>query len=135
MILLAVLFVFAAVSMYVKRFKPVLASVLVCLAFFSVLALSCPDTLIAEYNVDRYLDGTLEAVDIEAMYELGDAAVPAMVRLYENILGTATHELKLDLYDYLEEKFYECKETTGFFSYNLPAGRARNALSRIYNLK
>ena len=91
--------------------------------------------MIAEYNVERYLDGTLETVDIEAMYELGDAAVPAMVRLFENIPSTATPELKLDLYDYLEEKFNESDKATGFFSFNLPADRARNALSRVYNLK
>lgn len=135
MILLAVLFILAAVSMYVKRIKTVLVSVLVCLAFFSVLALSCPDTLIAEYNVDRYLDGTLETVDIDAMYELRDAAVPAMVRLYENMPKDASVELKLDLYDYLEENLQDYGEKTSFFSFDLPAYRAKNALSRVYHLK
>ena len=135
MILLAVLFILAAVSMYVKRIKTVLVSVLVCLAFFSVLALSCPDTLIAEYNVDRYLDGTLETVDIDAMYELRDAAVPAMVRLYENMPKDTSVELKLDLYDYLEENLQDYGEKTSFFSFDLPAYRAKNALSRVYHLK
>ena len=131
MILLAVLFVLAAVSMYVKRFKPVLASVLVCLAFFSVLALSCPDTLIAEYNVDRYLDGTLETVDIEAMYELGDAAVPAMIRLYENMPENADQTMKNGISGYL--KGLSHKEIS-FFSFDLPTYRANRALSRIFYL-
>ena len=131
MLLLAVLFILAAVSMFVKRLKPVLVSVLVCLVFFSVLALSGPDALIAEYNVDRYLDGTLSDVDIGAMYELGDSAVPAMVRLYENMPDTADEKLKSQMADYLLSLQHE---ELPFFSFDLPSYRANQALSRIFYL-
>ena len=69
------------------------------------------------------------------MYELRDAAVPAMVRLYENMPKDASVELKLDLYDYLEENLQDYGEKTSFFSFDLPAYRAKNALSRVYHLK
>ena len=71
MLLLAIVFVLVAVGMFVRRFKTVLICVLVCLALFAGLALCGPDRLIAEYNVDRYLDGSLETVDVGAMGDLG----------------------------------------------------------------
>ncbi|MBO5111615.1 MAG: DUF4173 domain-containing protein [Clostridia bacterium] len=131
MLLLAVLFILTATSMYVKRFKPVLVSVLVCLAFFSILALSGPDAQIAEYNVDRYLDGSLEDVDVIAMYDLDDAAVPAMVYLYENMPDTADEMLRNKVTDYLRGQLHEVDKNSGIFTFDLPAYRARKALSRI----
>ncbi|MBQ9121111.1 MAG: DUF4173 domain-containing protein [Clostridia bacterium] len=134
MLLLAVLFILMAISMFTKRLKVVLVSVLVCLAFFSVLALSSPDSLIAEYNVERYLDGTLAEVDVTAMYGLGDSAVPAMVRLYEEAHHTMDQETLAQVTDYLEKKCWNWSEERPLFAFNLPAHRAKKALSRILNL-
>lgn len=41
------------------------------------------DTQVARYNVEAYLSGALQTVDVEHLYELGDGAVAYLVRLAE----------------------------------------------------
>jgi hypothetical protein len=41
------------------------------------------DTCVARYNVNAYLSGTLETVDIEHLKSLGDGALPYIRRLAE----------------------------------------------------
>ena len=81
MVVITVLFLMILLKQFVTRFPliPVAASAVVVL--FAALALSGVDGWIARYNVDRYLDGSLASVDIDAMDALGDAAVPAMCDL------------------------------------------------------
>ena len=50
---------------------------------FAALSLGGTDSFIAKYNVDRYLDGDTESIDIDALVDLGDAGVPQLVRLAE----------------------------------------------------
>ena len=68
----------------IHRIKLARAIVIACTAFFFLLALSNPSRLIAHYNVNAYLDGRLESVDLDAMQELGDAAVPEVYRLWQS---------------------------------------------------
>lgn len=42
------------------------------------------DTLVAKYNVDAYLSGQLEQVDVRYLSTLGDGAVPHLARLVEH---------------------------------------------------
>ncbi len=41
------------------------------------------DTLVARYNVDAYLSGSLQSVDVGYLYGLGDSSVPYLSRLAE----------------------------------------------------
>lgn len=50
-------------------------------AAWCVLSLAGPGRVIADYNVDRYLDGTLEEVDITYLRSLSADALPALERL------------------------------------------------------
>lgn len=84
-LVLAVVFLLIIVKQFVSKLRLIALSLAVLVVLFSALALSNVDTIIAGYNVDRYLDGTLDTVDIDAMHELGDAAIPELVRL-ANIL-------------------------------------------------
>ncbi len=88
MLVLAALFVLAAVKMVAPRVKAVTLSGVIVTAAFALLALSNANGWIAAYNVERYLDGTLETVDVEALEDLGDAAVPSLVRLREALGDT-----------------------------------------------
>lgn len=83
MCVLAAVFVLVTVKQLVPRFRLMPVCVCVCFALYAVLAFSSAEKLIARYNADRYLDGSLTGVDCSAMLELGDAAVPEMVRLAE----------------------------------------------------
>ena len=98
-----------------------------------------------KYNVDRYLDGSLETVDIDASYELGDSAVPELVRLAKHLdgkYGTDITEDKQIIADLKTQILYSClhyrlKAATGvyvdggLFSQSVPSLRAKSALHEI----
>ncbi len=100
MIVLALLFVVAVVKQFVGKLNAVAVSCAVVVVMFAGLALSNVDGQIARYNVDRYLEGSLETVDVWAMRDLGDAAVPEMVRLLDELKARGVTD---DSYRYSEE--------------------------------
>lgn len=81
MIVLAVLFLLVIVGQFLRKLKLIPVGISVCVVLYAVLSLSGVDGQIAKYNVDRYLAGTLDTVDVSAMEDLGDAAIPQLVRL------------------------------------------------------
>ncbi len=84
MVVIGLVFIVVTVSRFVPKVSASALSLAVVLVCFGGLALSNADYWIAKYNVDRYLNGTLDSVDVSAMCDqLGDAAVPELVRLAE----------------------------------------------------
>lgn len=138
---LAIVFLLISVGMFVRRWHTVVLSLGVCVILFAALSLSGVDGLIAEYNVDRYIDGTLESVDMEAMMDLGDAAVPSLVKLSDYLMeqflaDEKEQTLRNELNEYLREKKAKCftsEEERSMFSYDLPYLRARKALKTFHN--
>ena len=49
----------------------------------ALLTLSNYNGIIADYNVDRYIEGDLESVDLDELYDLGTPALPALLRYVE----------------------------------------------------
>lgn len=84
MVVIAVCTLIVAVGLFVKKIKPLPSCLAVAVVLFAALTLSSPDRLIADYNVDRYLDGTLKSVDVEMLGNLGDDAIPALLRLADH---------------------------------------------------
>lgn len=56
--------------------------VALCCVSFLALCYVNADGWIAQYNVDRYLNGSLKHVDVAMMYSAPDASVPAALQLY-----------------------------------------------------
>lgn len=148
MAVLAVLFILIAVRQFVPRFNAVAASLAACVILFSGLALSNVDSVIAGYNVDRYIDGSLETLDVYALEKLGDAAIPELVRLAEELdreTGRVISRRRVvsgsnDIYDQLVEVLYSAAEQKmteekGIFSFTVPSLKARKALERINLIK
>ena len=50
---------------------------------FCMLCIVNPDSLVARYNADRYLSGTLENFDVEILYRSGPAGVDSALLVYE----------------------------------------------------
>ncbi len=118
MALLTVWFLLILVKQFVTRIPVCGVGLVVCFMFVAGLGLSNMDGRIAEYNVDRYLDGTLPTLDVEMLTELDDAAVPALVR-------AGCYETETD---------YELPDPTekcSVFSYTLPLLQAREALEEL----
>lgn len=139
MVVLAVLFLIVLAKQYICRIRLIPSCLLVCVALSAVLFLSGSDRLIAKYNVDRYLEGRLESVDVDAMKDLGDAAIPELMRLakaFDRKNGTDISKFDADEYydDYvyhdigclLQDAAY--RERCTFFSFTLPRYRAEKAL-------
>ncbi len=140
MLLLALLCLIIIAKQFAKQLKLILISVVVCVVMFLGLAVSNVDSFIAAYNVDRYLDGSLDTVDVEAMLDLGDSAVPHMVRLANELSDGSPHSsleftneeaLTPSLYTkccaylyYMESEIQE-----GVFNATIPRIRAEKALS------
>lgn len=141
MIAMAVVFAVILVKQFVPR-TPSAIAILCVFALFAAVALGNADAQIARYNVDRYLDGTLAEVDIGALAELGDAAVPQLVRLAE----IEAEKLGTDVKTMLERHHVSAMrnrlsavlktfaagfspEEEPFFGFNIPAHRARMALT------
>lgn len=69
-----------------------------------------PDGLVANYNVDRYLSGTLESFDVEILYRSGTAGVDPALRVYEQ---TSDDALKERLLTYIYDQQQESISTLG----------------------
>ncbi len=143
MAVLAVMFIIVALGRFLSKIKTVSLCAVVVVASFAILALGNADSLIAQYNVDRYLNGTLQTVDIDAMSDLGDAAVPQLVRLAKHLddqngtdIATVTYvdiEFQTDLYSqvadqllYQKRKWEESDRS--IFSFTINAAKAKTAL-------
>lgn len=146
MLVLAVLFALVIIRQFAPRFKLVPVAVAAVVVLYAALALSGVNTRIAKHNVDRYIDGTLKKVDVVTLYELGDDAVPELVRLQEYVceqkgidVQTVTKAGASNAYDEsvpLEQRiayFLTCASDSvrDIWTLTLPQMRAKAALESI----
>ena len=147
MIVLAVIFVLVLLRQCIRKFPAVLVSLIATFLLFAAISLPNVDGMIASYNVDRYLSGELNTVDVEALADLGVSAVPALVKLEnelteKSVLGTgdenadsvriqagaALDAIAIDLRK--QEK--EQNGVEKIFSFSIPTARARALLEDRY---
>ena len=83
MILLALIFVLVTVRQFVPKLKIIAAGSTVLAAMLILLVWCNHNKIIAEYNVDMFINGNTETVDIEMLEDLGSSSRPALVRLAE----------------------------------------------------
>ena len=81
MAVLAILFLLIIVKQFVSKIKMIPIGAAVVVAMFGLLSFSGADAFIAEYNIDRYLNGTIKRLDVEALGDLGYASVPSLEKL------------------------------------------------------
>ncbi len=135
MLVLAVVFVLVCVKQFALKFKITVTSFFVTVVMFAALALSGVDSIIANYNVNAYLSGNLETVDVRALEKLGDSAVPSIVKLakhFDKQNGTSIAEqIKLtESYDDNDYYYiYEDAETQEMKTYDLVVDALRDYVS------
>lgn len=126
MILLAVIFVLIIVKQFAPKFKIIPVSLIVTVAMSLIITLGGTEQFIAKYNVDRYLSGSLETVDVYAIAQLKDSGIPQLVRLvkhFDEENGTDIKETLEDfeLRDYyrdIYEEYVEVAEYLNEFKYS-----------------
>ena len=114
MILLFVVFGIAIVAQFrkINLAKTLVAAFFIC---FLLLCYSNVDGLVAQYNIGRYMDGSLDSLDISALYTTPEAARPYIKTLYEN---TDDKELRRELKERWERND-EWRKDTLFYEQNL----------------
>ncbi|MBE7057418.1 MAG: DUF4173 domain-containing protein [Ruminococcaceae bacterium] len=143
MLVLTLIFVLLVIKQFVNKVKVIAVSVLVLIVAFGGLAFSNVENIIANYNVERYVSGKTDIIDVESLYELGDAAVPAMIKLaeyYDEKQGTDFTDKKADKDDwvynrvcnklYLIASTYKTEETTeSIWKITFPRMKAESILA------
>ena len=84
LVFLGITTVLVCVFLFVPKFAYMKPILLLALLLGAGIAWADVDTVVAAYNVNRYLDGRLETVDTSYLGTLGAGAVPQLARLAEN---------------------------------------------------
>ena len=96
---------------------------------FCMLCIVNPDSLVARYNADRYLSGTLENFDVEILYRSGPAGVDSALKVYEQ---TNDPVLQFKLKEYLLAEHQQADEVAGEPGDSLERAHARYRISEFY---
>ena len=119
---------------------------IIALVMFFILSFSNYHAIIADYNVDRYLNGKFSQTDVYALTSLGEDAVPAMTRLAKyyqetyNFPTDSTYNYYVKDYEkeygeyfrlYSTLKGYSRKNDS-VFEFSFPNYRAKQALKDYF---
>lgn len=129
MAVIAVIFLVIALGQFISKIRIVAVSCTVFISLFIPLALCNINTITAQYNTQRYLAGSLQDMDTEMMADLGDSAIPSLVKLANTIDPEEKPELKHAIDCILFDKKVELKnEQFALFAFNLPRYFAESAI-------
>ncbi len=129
MVFLTAVFLLLALGQFVKRLPVGAVSALLALGLLTLLSFSNVDGRIAEYNVARYLQGSLEEVDVEAMEDLGLSAVPSLVHLEQALKEEGQEEaLWVETHAFLDRCQKQLREADPL-AWSMPRQRAQKALA------
>jgi hypothetical protein len=124
MVMLLIVFIVIGLRQF-KRFNGTKISAISFIICFLLLCYANVDGIIAKYNIDRYLEGSLDSVDVMALGQLSDAAIPHMFNLYEQ---TRDPELKRSLEAFIvgepQGDFFEVQSEDTFRDFNIQAYKA-----------
>ena len=129
MILMAIGFVFALVSQLVRRIRMTWICVILAVLMLLIPAFLGVDGFIVEYNVDRYIDGTLESVDYDALADSYEAAMPALLKLYESEAATEDDKQTILLIARIEKG--RAQTNSSIFRFSIPYLKATSAIEQI----
>lgn len=134
-LVIAIVYLVIAIGQFVRHFKTFCTSITVCVVCFAALSLCNVNAIIAEYNVDRYIAGTLDNMDLNTMMKLGDSAIPSLVRLAQEIEKEDSSRYPTELYErlikILQNKADTLKNTeSSIFTLTIPSQKAKTALGK-----
>lgn len=81
MVFLAVVFISVILRIYIRRINIVKTALLTAGCVVLLLGTVNVNRVCAEYNYESYITGKHKAVDIEALYDLGEEGIPYIVKL------------------------------------------------------
>ena len=81
MLMMLVVITFFILHIFAPKVKYMQYIIIICSVIFLALSFADIDAKIAEYNINAYTSGELQRLDVEAIAELSDSAVPYLVKL------------------------------------------------------
>ena len=97
---------------------------------FCILCIVNPDSLVARYNGERYLSGTLEEFDVEILYRSGPAGVDSALMVYEQ---SNDPDLQFKLKEYLLIQQQQADEVAGQPGDSWGRAKARQKISEYFD--
>lgn len=95
-----------AVWLFAPRFPYMKAVIAAALIIGATVLWGDVDSVIARYNVDRYLDGSMAQIDTAYLRQLNRSAIPHVARLAEQAPDAAVQEEARRLLEEGEERFF-----------------------------
>jgi|GEM_PF-322884 len=126
MVSMAIEFILCLVLPLFKRVKRNTVMLVAAFALFAILAFSNMEGQIARFNVNAYLNGSHKSIDIQELEDLGDSAIPELVRLY-NEKGDVNYRVETTLDSYSEKE--------NLLDFTIPAVRASAAISKYRDIQ
>ncbi len=147
MLMMLAVILFYVIHMFKPSFGYMQGVVIVCSAVLVALSFTNLDGQIAKYNVEKYISGELDSIDVSYLYSLSDSAHPYISELNKaedhNVAKNAkyyTVELMLSEYekyiDFNEDNIYEAvklNKINDFREYNAARSKSAAALAEYYN--
>ena len=107
MVATAVIIIAFIVRIYIPQLNCMKYAVLISMALFTVLCLAGIDRTVAAYNVDIFLNGKTDTVDVEMLSWLSDSATPYLIKLTdcgdEEVKKRAEHAINGVFHNYGSE--------------------------------
>lgn len=147
MVFLAAVFVATLLRLYWRRINVVKTALLTAGLLVLVLGVGNVNAVCARYNYEAWQSGTLESIDVAAMYRLGDEGIPYVVKLADSTDVEVAEEAREWLeeayrYDYFDNRGEQDPRTldllqareygAGFSHYSLPRAEAYESLYAYY---
>lgn len=111
MLWLALAVILAAMNLFRKLpYMRILVVAALCIA--ALVSWAGLDTVVAKYNVEQYLAGNLDAVDVDYLDDLDDAGIPYLAELLDSSDETVAWEARETLY-YIAKWEYGCADRNG----------------------
>lgn len=124
MLLIAAVFLLLLVALWHPRLSAARGGAAVATVLTALLLFAGVDAGIARYNTEQYQKGAVSHVDLRALYQLGDAAVPCLTELATDEDAAVAEEAQM----YVEE-LARHRDRRSPLSFNLTAYQADRALS------
>lgn len=123
MILLAFAFVFVIIKQFSVKFNYFACFAAVFAVLFGSLCFCDVDARIAEYNVNAYIKGQHESIDMVQLSNLSDSAVPYIYKLTEPVPGRSEEQNRVTVIkanEILSARKSEYSGKDGFIYFNFP---------------
>lgn len=143
MLVLALIYIAIILGQAIPKIKLVAASLVIVTVMTGILSFANYPSIIANYNVNLYISGKSEKIDVQTLYSLGDSAIPALVELAEywerddlDVLPFVDKNIQYErLVNALERSKNSINREKTFSSFSIPQYRAEKALNEFFKDK